>query len=260
MTLARCHFAHRADCWSMSAHKHWHVASNSNHYPTLAQRLLVSGLWIPIKRSIHKIYFNHKFSCHEKSLIDCYEYNNKRNHIFLTVWINTFFNFSLSLSLSLSLSILINDFIWILHRYVGPYDFPRVSIDILKSLINCDFSSLDIETASHGFLFYSRRSIPYISCVNLNKRKTTLSQAVNKCLHIWKESCESSKFRIIKVVRLSLDWMEKLLQTFPNLVVVHLVRDPRAIQISRSKDFPLYFHFQFNNWVNLGMHIDLLNK
>nr|XP_022294275.1 carbohydrate sulfotransferase 1-like [Crassostrea virginica] len=120
-------------------------------------------------------------------------------------------------------------------RYVGPYDFPSVSIDILKSLINCDFSSLDIETASHGFLFYSRKSIPYISCVNLNKRKTTLFQAVNKCLHIWKESCESSKFRIIKVVRLSLDWMEKLLQTFPNLVVVHLVRDPRAIQISRSK-------------------------
>ena len=62
------------------------------------------------------------------------------------------------------------------------------------------------------------------------------------------------------MVRLSLDWMERLLQTFPNLVVVHLVRDPRAIQISRSKDFPLYFYFQCNNLGNLGMHIDLLNK
>lgn len=120
-------------------------------------------------------------------------------------------------------------------RSVGAYDFNKMSIDILASLITCDFWSLDIDTASHGFLFYSRRSIPYITCVNLNKRKTTLLNAVRKCMHIWKENCENSTFRIFKVVRLSMDWMEILLKKFPRLMVVHLVRDPRAIQISRDK-------------------------
>lgn len=120
------------------------------------------------------------------------------------------------------------------YRSVGAYDFNKMSVNILTSLITCDFWSLDIDTASHGFLFYSHRSIPYITCVNLTKRRTTLLDAVRKCMPIWKENCENSTFRIFKVVRLSMDWMEILLKKFPRLLVVHLVRDPRAIQVSRG--------------------------
>ncbi|XP_048768417.1 carbohydrate sulfotransferase 3-like isoform X2 [Ostrea edulis] len=120
-------------------------------------------------------------------------------------------------------------------RSIGVYDFNKVSVDILTSLITCNFSSLDIDVVTHGFLFYSTKSIPYITCVNVEKRGTPLVSAVRKCLPIWKESCENSTYRIFKIVRLSMDWMKQLLDKFPKLLVVHLVRDPRPIQVSRDK-------------------------
>lgn len=50
--------------------------------------------------------------------------------------------------------------------------------------------------------------------------------------------CLRTKYRVIKVTRLSLESTEKLLQSLPksiDLKVVYLVRDPRAVHNSRSK-------------------------
>lgn len=66
-------------------------------------------------------------------------------------------------------------------------------------------------------------------------------------MDIWKENCENSTFRIVKVVRLSMDWMEILLKKFPQLMVVHLVRDPRAIQVSRGHYTVLLIYQQQNH-------------
>lgn len=62
------------------------------------------------------------------------------------------------------------------------------------------------------------------------------------CLELLQESsCKAAKHRVSKVLRLSLGAVEDLLREIPNLKVVHLFRDPRAIIHSRieTHGYPL---------------------
>lgn len=71
---------------------------------------------------------------------------------------------------------------------------------------------------------------PYLSCRN------SLRKVVNsRCVHLFRKSCESRTLRTVKLVRSTMSSMESLLRTLPNFRVIHLVRDPRAVILSRLK-------------------------
>ena len=53
------------------------------------------------------------------------------------------------------------------------------------------------------------------------------------CVDILTNECLNSSYRIIKIIRLSMDFVQTMLGVFPNLKVIHLVRDPRGITNSR---------------------------
>lgn len=60
------------------------------------------------------------------------------------------------------------------------------------------------------------------------------------CLKVRTKICEVARYRIIKTIRVSMDLVKILKEVIPNMKVIHLIRDPRAITYSRLEGgFPL---------------------
>ena len=64
-----------------------------------------------------------------------------------------------------------------------------------------------------------------------------MSQATKAapCFKLFNNICASHTFRVIKTVRATMQTARELLRTRPQLRVIHLLRDPRAVAMSRSK-------------------------
>ena len=70
----------------------------------------------------------------------------------------------------------------------------------------------------------------YLSC-----RKSLRKVVDTRCVHLFRQSCESRTLRAVKLVRSTMRSMEPLLRTLPNFRVIHLVRDPRPVMLSRLR-------------------------
>ena len=76
--------------------------------------------------------------------------------------------------------------------------------------------------------FSGARWLPYKRCLRTGGTK-------ERCLKRMADTaCTNSDYKVTKTLRLSLHHTETLLQTIPNLKVVHLFRDPRAVLHSHS--------------------------
>lgn len=69
----------------------------------------------------------------------------------------------------------------------------------------------------------------YLTC--MTRLRLTVDQ---KCASMLAATCRSRQLRVIKLVRATMESMEPLLRSLPNLRVIHLMRDPRAVVLSRQ--------------------------
>ena len=67
---------------------------------------------------------------------------------------------------------------------------------------------------------------PYRHCRKNNATKRA-------CLHVMERFCKVARHRVTKILRLSVDNLENILVRNPNIKVIHLFRDPRAVINSR---------------------------
>src|SRR6218665_2056610 len=69
----------------------------------------------------------------------------------------------------------------------------------------------------------------YVNCTS-NLRASLTTDCIPRLLG----TCLSRPIRVAKVVRATMDSMEPLLREMPNFRVIHLLRDPRAVALSRT--------------------------
>ena len=66
-----------------------------------------------------------------------------------------------------------------------------------------------------------------MECLEKTSNQTKSSSRL--CTRILRKECLKSKVRIIKTIRTRLTWLLDILEEFPSLKIIHLVRDPRAV-------------------------------
>jgi len=70
----------------------------------------------------------------------------------------------------------------------------------------------------------------YHSCIQSYRRRVDAN-----CIEVLRKAITNHRLRVTKVVRATMDSMRPLLSALPNLRVIHLVRDPRAVALSRIR-------------------------
>ncbi|OWF43943.1 Carbohydrate sulfotransferase 1 [Mizuhopecten yessoensis] len=91
-----------------------------------------------------------------------------------------------------------------------------------KNFYKCNLKTLN--------LYFLSRSRQFHKLAYQCKREANQKKCISKLIPV----CEKA-VRIIKTIRLSMDMVQELMENIPNLKVIHLLRDPRGMIVSRIK-------------------------
>lgn len=107
-------------------------------------------------------------------------------------------------------------------------------IQAMQNLFNCQLSKLPAAVLLSFWYFHQGSGNQMLrKCHNLkpNHNKYTKNKIFQKpkCIFKLEEYCKSSSTVIIKTIRLTLEMVSMFTELMPEVEVVHLLRDPRAI-------------------------------
>ncbi|KAK7115186.1 hypothetical protein V1264_001110 [Littorina saxatilis] len=130
--------------------------------------------------------------------------------------------------------------------YLPPQELPvsnltsyeRHALGVMSDLFNCDISKYPVTNyrSSHFLLHGDVAKVANCLWGMVNASYLHLSNYLQCLLHFF-YSCQRAPLRIFKVIRLPIRSLFPLMRQFPDLKVVYLVRDPRAILVSQKKLF-----------------------
>ncbi|KAL4218632.1 sulfotransferase 1 [Mactra antiquata] len=96
----------------------------------------------------------------------------------------------------------------------------------LMKWIDCRYWELDIHSLTDTFHAQFSRSMQQVYKCFIGKPRTI--EMVRKCIPDAIEKCQKVKHRLFKFIRLPMRVVRSIFPVYPNLQVVHLVRDPRG--------------------------------
>ncbi|KAK3088789.1 hypothetical protein FSP39_023712 [Pinctada imbricata] len=109
--------------------------------------------------------------------------------------------------------------------------FLNAAVDSLISWFTCDFKSLPLVFFEDGFLSYSRQAKAFRTCKDYKIKSDHFSkaEALEFCANVLDSLCLKSKHIIVKAIRIPLQVLEPIMDRFPRMRIIHLLRDPRAV-------------------------------
>ncbi len=121
-----------------------------------------------------------------------------------------------------------------------PSDNKSLFFKLLTDAFHCESGSLPLNYLKDRFVLNgswrkSNRQDSYRDCIRDKKAKQGLDfpELASACKDVMAAECRKCPTRVIKTVRMRMDLVRTLMIRFPNMFVVHLVRDPRGILNSR---------------------------
>jgi len=113
-------------------------------------------------------------------------------------------------------------------KYCGPRFGQRAQqrLDQCRHLLANERNVTTMDVAPNVARIFAK----YRSCVSSVRRRLDAN-----CADVLRKSITDRRLRTAKVVRATMNSMGPLLRALPTLRVIHLVRDPRAVAVSRSR-------------------------
>ncbi|RUS84888.1 hypothetical protein EGW08_007357 [Elysia chlorotica] len=124
------------------------------------------------------------------------------------------------------------------EKALVPQQFQTTHIDdfskrIITSFFTCSFDSETYKSLINFHLRQSRSTEELYRC--FQSPNTGIEHL--KCYFKFLEECRNHELTLVKTIRFPVKWAEDLMVRFPNLKIIYLVRDPRAVLNSQSKVF-----------------------
>ena len=109
------------------------------------------------------------------------------------------------------------------------FDVTSKASSYVRAMLSCDFANVDVDTLTEDMTFHAKHldTRAYRECTG--RARSNPAAKVRKCIKFLYLSCLQSQVTAVKVVRYSMEQAAQLLQSDPDVKVVHLVRDPRGM-------------------------------
>ncbi|XP_045177834.2 uncharacterized protein LOC123537928 [Mercenaria mercenaria] len=127
--------------------------------------------------------------------------------------------------------------LYYLNGTVKRLNAENITDDLLRSELRkwfeCRFGELDAHSLTDSFhTQYSRSMKTFNNCW---RRKRRTLKTLRECLPAAIEMCKRAKYRLFKFIRLPMRIVQSVMDMYPGLQAVHLIRDPRGSLLSQFK-------------------------
>ncbi|GFR70241.1 carbohydrate sulfotransferase 3-like [Elysia marginata] len=141
-----------------------------------------------------------------------------------------------------------------------------IAVRTLKAALDCRLHDLDLSTLGQFTMGLAARTVDLKFCAQAGSQVNDLF-TVRQCCNNASSMCRKSSTVVAKVIRLSMQQAQSMMEEDENVKLIHLFRDPRGMSVSQvyRRFYPWEFNREVGNfcsriWQDLQQHAKLAQE